>query len=470
MAHQLPAQAARAQQTTALAQQIAARAQQIIARCRELALYTDVPGETTRTFLSPATHYAHALLTGWMQAASMDVRIDAAGNLRGLLPSSAPGAPRLLIGSHLDTITNAGAFDGVLGVVLGIALAECVAEESDASPLPFAIEVIGFSEEEGVRFAKPFLGSLALIGELDSATLARTDRGGVSIAEAIRNFGLDPVALPAAIADPSTFGYLEFHIEQGPVLESEGRALGIAAAIAGQTRMTLTFTGQANHAGTTPMGPLRHDALAAAAQWVVEVERYANASANSESAAGLVATVGKVETGAGAGNVIAGEFIATLDVRHADDAIRHAAVRHYLDYARAAGASRGVAVSHTTSLDQAAVPMDPALTALLGEAVARTTGATPRFMTSGAGHDAMVVACRIPSAMLFLRSPGGLSHHPDETVLPEDVAAALAAGLEFLHRLRDNGSATTVRDRPVQTHAAASPGRSPARKREDAHA
>jgi len=370
-----------------------------------------------------------------MRAAGMKVRVDAAGNLRGVLPAAGPGAPRLLIGSHLDTVANAGAFDGVLGVVLGVALVEEVgaAWPGDAD-LPFAIEVIGFSEEEGMRFAKPFLGSLALVGGLDAATLARTDRGGVSVEEAIRQFGLDPAELPAAVVDDSAFGYLEFHIEQGPVLESEGLALGVVDAIAGQTRMTLAFRGQANHAGTTPMGPLRRDALAAAAEWLVEVERYAN------ECAGLVATVGKVEIRAGAGNVIAGEVEATLDVRHARDEVRKAAVRHYLDYAKIAGAARGVAVVHTASLDQAAVPMDSTLTALLGAAGARSTGREPRLMTSGAGHDAMIVARRVPAAMLFLRSPGGLSHHPDEAVLPGDVEAALATGLEFLRSLRDDGA------------------------------
>ena len=434
------------------------RAARTIARCRELAACTEVEGETTRTFLAPSMHRVHALLGGWMQAAGMSVRVDAAGNLRGLLAGRAPDAPRLLIGSHLDTIANAGAFDGVLGVMLGVALVEELVEQGRAAPslrrrLPYALEVIGFSEEEGVRFAKPFLGSLALVGDLDAPTLARTDRTGVSVAEAIREFGLDPKELPAAVVDDSAFGYLEFHIEQGPTLESEGLALGVVQAIAGQTRMQLVFTGQANHAGTTPMGPLRRDALATAAQWVVEVERHANRSD------GLVATVGKVETGAGAGNVIAGEFIATLDVRHAQDDVRTAAVRHYLDYAKAAGAARGVTVTHATSLDQAAVPMDPTLTALLADAAAHATGRAPRFITSGAGHDAMIVARRVPSTMLFLRSPGGLSHHPGETVLSEDVEAALATGVEFLRSLRD--------DRNVLERLTGAASR---RRREDIHA
>jgi allantoate deiminase len=434
------------------------RAQRVIARCGDLSRCTEVAGETTRTFLAPSMHRVHALVGGWMRAAGMHVYVDAAGNLRGILPASEPNAPRLLIGSHLDTIANAGAFDGILGVVLGVALVEQVVEEMRGSSpsglrLPFEIEVIGFSEEEGVRFAKPFLGSLALVGELDQSILARTDRNGVSVADAIRNFGLDPAELPTAILDDSAFGYLEFHIEQGPVLESEGLGIGVVSAIAGQTRMQLIFTGQANHAGTTPMGPLRRDALAAAAQWVVEVERYAN------ECPGLVATVGKVESSSGAGNVIAGKFTATLDVRHPDDEVRRAAVQHYLDYAQAAGAARGVEVTHTTSIDQLAVQMGSELSALLGQAAARGMGHAPRFLSSGAGHDAMIVARRIPAAILFLRSPGGLSHHPDETVLLGDVEAALATGVEFLRSLRDD---STILERVT--------GAALGRKREDIHA
>ena len=434
------------------------QADRIIARCRELALCTEVPGETTRTFLAPPMHRVHALLGGWMRAAGMQVHVDAAGNLRGLLPAAEPNAPRLLIGSHLDTIANAGAFDGILGVVLAVAVVEQLVDDArTAVPagkgMPFAIEVIGFSEEEGVRFAKPFLGSLALVGDLDAATLARTDRSGISVADAIRAFGLDPAELPAAVIDPSAFGYLEFHIEQGPVLESEDRALGIVDAIAGQTRMEFIFTGQANHAGTTPMGPLRHDALAAAAQWVVEVERYANTTP------GLVATVGKVESSSGAGNVIAGRFTATLDVRHPTDPVRQAAVGHYIDYARVAAAARGVTLAHTTSIDQPAVPMGSGLSAQLAAAAARSTGREPRSITSGAGHDAMIVARRVPAAILFLRSPGGLSHHPGESVLPQDVEAAFASGVEFLRTLRD--------DRAMLQLVAA---RTPPRKREDLHA
>jgi allantoate deiminase len=410
------------------------RAQRIIARCREIAQCTEVSGETMRTFLAPAMHRVHELLGGWMKAAGMSVRVDGIGNLRGVLRDAEENAPGLLIGSHLDTVADAGAFDGILGVVMGVALVEELAAQKTATGgvMPYAIEVIGFSEEEGVRFAKPFLGSLALIGGLKPEVLARADANGITVAQAIRDFGLDPDEQSDAALDTAAFAYLEFHIEQGPVLESEGAALAVVDAIAGQTRMMLTFTGHANHAGTTPMGPLRHDALAAAAEWIGEVERYAVATA------GLVATVGKVEVPSGAGNVVPGTCVATLDVRHAQDEARRAAVRHLLKFAAESSSPRGVALTHAVSLDQPAVPMNAAVTSLLAESVVRATGGPARVLTSGAGHDAMILARRVPSAMLFVRSPGGVSHHPDETVLVEDVEAALKVGVEFLARLRDD--------------------------------
>jgi allantoate deiminase len=402
------------------------RAVRVIDRCREIAACTEVPGEITRLFLAPSMHKVHALLRGWMEGLGMTVRIDAVGNLRGLWPGLASTSPRLLIGSHLDTVPNAGAFDGILGVVLGVA----VVEELHSQHLPFAIEIIGFSEEEGVRFSKPFLGSLAVAGKLDANTLACTDRNGISVREAIQAYGLDPAQLAAAALSDDTFAYLELHIEQGPVLESEDMSLGIVEALVGQTRMQLIFTGQANHAGTTPMH-LRHDAMAAAADWIVAVEDY---GAKHD---GLVATVGRVETLPGAGNVIAGQVTASLDVRHASDAIRKAAIVIIVQQAEAAVAKRGVQVTAHAQLEQPAVPLNPHLTALLHKA-ATQAGFPSRTMTSGAGHDAMILAPLIPSTMLFLRSPGGLSHHPDEAVLPQDVEAALATAMEFLAQLRDD--------------------------------
>ena len=394
------------------------RAERIIALCREIAACTEVIGETTRPFLAASQHQVHALLRGWMQAAGMSISIDAIGNLRAVYPGTTTGK-RLVIGSHLDTVPKAGAFDGVLGVVLGLVLVE----ELQGTALPFAIEVVGFSEEEGVRFAKPFLGSLAFVGEFDPDLLERSDSNGVTVTQAIRDFGLDPTAIPQATGSDEAFAYLEVHIEQGPVLESEGLSLGVVTAIVGQTRLQLTFTGQSNHAGTTPMH-LRHDAMAAAAAWIHAVEDYSHATS------GLVATVGSVVTRPGISNVIAAEVTASLDIRHAEDAVLHRAVTALTDAATAYASARGVEVAIRPVLQQNAVATDAALTGSLARAAANA-GVPVKRMVSGAGHDAMIVARKLPVAILFLRSPAGLSHHPEETVLAEDVEAALATAIEF---------------------------------------
>jgi allantoate deiminase len=286
------------------------------------------------------------------------------------------------------------------------------------------LEVIAFSDEEGVRFGVPFLGSRAVCGALDPALLDRADSSGITVAQAIRDFGLDPANLPDAVLDPRTFAYLEFHIEQGPVLESLDLPLGIVEAIAGQTRMEFRFQGAANHAGTTPMH-MRRDALAGAAEWIGCVEREARSSP------GLIATVGKIEARPGAGNVIPGDVTCSLDVRHARDSVRAPAVHRLTSEAARIAGRRSLSVAHTTLLDQSAVPMDTQLTATL-ERAALDAGYRVPTMVSGAGHDAMIVASRLPAAMLFLRSPGGISHSPEENVLESDVEAALRVGLAFL--------------------------------------
>lgn len=391
-------------------------AREAIARCRTLASYTEESGFTTRTFLSAPMRAVHADLRGWMERAGMTVRVDAAGNLRA---RSGGGGSRLVIGSHLDTVPRAGAFDGVLGVVLGVALAE----NARRTPL----EVIGFSEEEGVRFGIPFIGSRAFIGDMDDALLVRRDSNRVSVSDAIRAFGLEPASIANVRLNEPALGYLEFHIEQGPVLESLNLPLGVVETIAGQSRLDVRFDGQANHAGTTPMH-LRRDALAGAAEWIGAVEREA------AGRLGLVATVGRIEALPGAGNVIAGSIAASLDVRHADDRVRQRTVEGLLLCARQIALRRGLTVSAEPRLDQAAVTMDVGLSNTLARAVEHA-GYPVHRMNSGAGHDAMIVARRLPSAMLFLRSPGGISHHPDETVLIEDVAAALDVGVRFIDEL-----------------------------------
>ena len=398
----------------------ATKAREVVQCCRLLAEYSEEPGCTTRTFLSPPMRAVHAHLRAWMERSGMTVRLDDAGNLRGVYAGSSPNSTRLFIGSHLDTVSHAGAFDGVLGVVLAVALVDLL----DRQPLPFAIEVVGFSEEEGVRFGIPFIGSRALVGSADEELLGRLDAHGRSLADAIRDYGLDPSNIARARVDADAIGYVEFHIEQGPVLDALGVPLAVVDAIAGLSRLTMTFTGSANHAGTTPMRA-RRDALAGAAEWIGRVESLAR------DTRGLVATVGRITAMPGAANVIVGRCEVSLDVRHRDDAARVAAVATLLDEARRIASRRGLDVDWDTMLDQSSVAMNPALVATLERAV-HARGLPVHHTASGAGHDAMIMAARMPAAMLFLRSPGGISHHPDETVLEEDVTAALAVGRAVL--------------------------------------
>ncbi len=400
-----------------------ARAETVISRCQTLARFSEDPGSTRRTFLSPPMRDCHREIASWLSPLAVSVTIDAAGNLRGLYPTNHPNAPRLLIGSHLDTVPNAGAYDGILGVVLAIALLETF----EGRRLPFGIEVIGFSEEEGVRFGVPFIGSRALVGRLDHELLSRRDVHGVSIREAIQNFGLNADQVPAATLKDDVLGYVEFHIEQGPVLGNLGRSLGVVEAIAGQSRVELSFAGSANHAGTTPMH-LRRDALAAAAEWIIDVERAAL------SISDLVATVGFVEAKPGAVNVIAGEALATLDVRHGSDSVRTEALSDLIARAEQIAKRRGLSVKTNALLSQRAVAMDTFLADRIEDAI-RKAGCEPHRMVSGAGHDAMIVAEKVPAAMIFLRTPGGISHDPAESVLIEDVAKAIDCGVHLLAQL-----------------------------------
>src|SRR5438132_4088760 len=279
----------------------------------------------------------HREVSSWMKALDMNVSIDAVGNLRGLYAGASSSAPRILIGSHLDTVPNAGAFDGILGVVLAIELVESLR----GLKLPFAIEVIGFSEEEGVRFGVPFIGSRALVGRVDEELLNHKDERGISVRKAIQDFGLNPNDISRAALSDDVLGYIEFHIEQGPVLESLGRPLGVVEAIVGQNRLEFTFSGQANHAGTTPMN-LRRDALAAMAEWIVAVERLTQRTAD------LVATVGFVEAKPGPTNVIAGEARATLDIRDASDRERTGPVDELIPQAESISSSRAVTAKWRT--------------------------------------------------------------------------------------------------------------------------
>jgi allantoate deiminase len=401
-------------------------ATEVIARCQALARFSEDAGSIRRTFLSPPMRACHREIARWVTPLGATSRVDAAGNLRMLYPAAKADAPRLqrlLIGSHLDTVPNAGGYDGVLGVVLPIALLGAL----NGRKLPFAIEVVGFSEEEGVRFGTPFIGSRALVGRLDEDLLSRQDAQGISIRKAIEDFGLNPAEITQAAIDDDILGFVEFHIEQGPVLENVGRPLGVVEAIAGQRRLQFTFVGHANHAGTTPMN-LRHDALAAAAEWIVAVECYALKTS------GLVATVGSIQAKPGATNVIAGEARVSLDVRHQSDQVRSTAVDYFIRQAEDTAKRRGLSVRWKALLNQRAVPMDPFLVSQVEQAVG-SAGCEPYRMVSGAGHDAMILAEKVPAAMILLRTPGGISHDPAESVEVGDVAKAIDCGLHLLDQL-----------------------------------
>jgi len=398
------------------------QARKAIHLCRELAACSEEEGKTTRTFLSPPMKDVHRILSGWMGDAGLRTSVDAVGNLHGVLPGAQPDASRLLIGSHLDTVPDAGAFDGVLGVVLAIQLAESLGRGR------LSIEVVGFSEEEGVRFGTPFIGSRALVGSLGETDLDLRDRKGCSLKNAIRSFGLEPAGLAQARLAHGAIGYLEFHIEQGPVLESMNYPLGVVTAIAGQSRLELAFGGKANHAGTTPMN-LRRDALAGAAEWILEVEKEAGRD-------GVVATVGRIDVSPNATNAIPSRAATSLDVRHAVDDVRLESVERLVLAAGTVAGRRGLDLTCRRQLDQPAAKMDAAMCKGLERAV-KATGYPVHRMVSGAGHDAMIMASHMPSSMLFLRSPGGVSHSPEESVWVDDVEAALVVGLQFLRDLED---------------------------------
>ncbi|WP_407078748.1 allantoate amidohydrolase [Xanthomonas sp. WHRI 10208] len=402
-----------------------------MARCDALGVapYSDTPEGLFRAWLSPAHRAAIAQVSTWMRQAGMQVRLDAAANLIGRYDGTQADAPALLIGSHLDSVRDAGRYDGPLGILLGI---ECVAAlHAQARRLPFAIEVIAFGDEEGSRFPASMFCSRAVAGTLDPTTLAVTDAAGIDVATALADWDLDIAHIQHAARTPgSVLAYLETHIEQGPVLEADGLPVGIVTAIAAQRRFALRFDGRAGHAGTTTM-VLRRDALSAAAEALLAIERIARDGSND-----LVATVGKLQLAPGAVNVVPGRVDCTLDVRAGDDATRDAAVRAIEQALARIGAARGIAIAITPLQTLAASPCAPTLMTRLDHAVA-AQGIAPRRLVSGAGHDAMTMAALCPTAMLFVRCAGGISHHPDEHVDPADAEVALAVMRHFIEHLGD---------------------------------
>jgi hydantoinase/carbamoylase family amidase len=393
-----------------------------MARCDALATCTEETGRITRPYGTPALLAAREKVATWLRAAGMTVHVDAVGNLRGRLDGANPQAPALLLGSHLDSVRDAGRYDGPLGVLVALAAVE--RWHAEGRQLPFPVEVVAFADEEGLRFQTAYLGSRALAGTFDAALLARTDADGVGLREAIAAFGGDPDRLgDAALRPGAAFAYIEVHIEQGPHLEAIDQAVGVVSAIVGGTRIAVTIAGEAGHAGTVAMN-LRHDALPAAAECILAAERAARATP------GLVATVGQFAVEPGASNVIPGQVRFSLDVRHADDAVRAAAVATLESQTRAIAAARSLDIDWQVVQDNPAVQCDAALVSELGRAAAGALtpdapeGHVPHLV-SGAGHDAVVMSSIVPVAMLFVRCAGGVSHNPAESVTAADVAVAI---------------------------------------------
>ncbi|MGH2532595.1 MAG: allantoate amidohydrolase [Thermomicrobiales bacterium] len=398
------------------------RAADVMARCNELAAFTDEPGRLTRAYGTVALRQSQERVAHWMAEAGMVARRDAVGNLIGRYEAARPGATTLVLGSHLDTVRDAGRYDGALGLLIAV---EAVGGlHRSGVRLPFAVDVVAFADEEGLRFQTTYLGSRALAGGLEDASLAAIDAEGITVAEAIRAFGGDPARLETARRDPNgLLGYVEVHIEQGPVLEALGLPVGAVTAIAGQTRVAADFAGVAGHAGTVPMD-LRHDALCAAAEFVLAVE------ATARQRFGLVATVGQLVVEPGASNVVPGHVALTVDVRHAEDAERDMACAALKERVAEIAERRGVKMTWRVAQSSPAVACDAILADALADAIA-TAGYPIHHLPSGAGHDAVALSTITPVAMLFVRCKGGISHHPSESVEVEDVAAAL----EVLERL-----------------------------------
>ena len=393
----------------------------VMQRCDVLAACTEEPGSITRPFATDAMRRVHQYVREWMREAGMTEVRDNVGNLRARYEGT--GKSTLLLGSHLDSVRNAGRYDGPLGVMIAIAAVQRLHDQ--ARRLPFAVEVLAFADEEGLRFGSTYLGSRAIAGRLGDDDLRRTDAAGTTMAEAIRAFGGDP----EKITDDSwrgerPLGYAEVHIEQGPVLEARGLPVGAVSAIAGQSRFEIAITGEAGHAGTVPMDR-RRDALTAAAEIVLAVEAVGAAQP------GLVATVGKLDVEPGAANVIPRRVSFTLDVRHPDDKTRSGACEALLARTRETARRRKLAVDVRAVGERASVQCSPSLTTLLKAAI----GERAQEVASGAGHDGVYMSEITDIAMLFVRCKGGISHNPAESVKTEDVAEALDVLGRFLELL-----------------------------------
>jgi allantoate deiminase len=400
----------------------------MLARIEALAHHSEQPDGLTRVYLSPEQRAATALVMKWMREAGMSARLDAVGNVAGRYEGERHGLPCLMLGSHLDTVRNAGKYDGMLGVVSAI---ECVrALNSSGKRLPFAVEVVGFADEEGVRFGATLLGSRALAGTLDPGVLLAKDRAGVTLAEAMRGYGLDPARVGEAVRRrEELLAYAELHIEQGPVLEAEGLPVGVVTAINGFSRMMVTLAGTAGHAGTVPMA-MRKDALAAAAECVLAVER------TGKSEAELVATVGRIEALPGAINVIPGEARFSVDVRAPLDEQRARALARIEAEFGAICKRRGMSPAIERMQDFGVTACAPWLMAQFERAIA-AEGLRVKRLPSGAGHDGMAIRAIADIAMLFVRCEKGVSHNPAEAITAADAETGARVLLRFIENFRE---------------------------------
>jgi allantoate deiminase len=393
----------------------------LMARLDEFARFSDEEGRLTRLYLSKAHAQAAQQYIAWCREIGLAAKIDASGNVCARYEGKRPGAQTLMIGSHIDTVRDAGRYDGNLGALAGLAVIEELAKTGER--LDAAVEIVAFGDEEGVRFPTTLTGSRALAGLFAPASLDQKDADGISMREALKDFGCEPQAV-ATLRRRDIAAFVELHIEQGPVLESENLAVGVVTAINGATRFHAAVRGLAGHSGAVPMA-LRRDALTASAQMILMIEARARMEDD------LVATVGRLEVEPGAVNVIPGEARFTIDVRAPRDERRQRAVADIAKGLNAIARERNVALTLAHTHEASAYICDPRIVAGLSAAVARI-GQPVRLLPSGAGHDTMIMGSLCPAGMLFLRCKGGVSHNPLESITIEDCEIGMAALMEFV--------------------------------------
>jgi allantoate deiminase len=413
--------------------QTASLGNEIVGRIDKLAAISETPEHLARIFLTKEHRAAADLILDWMRSAGMRAHLDAIGNVCGRYEGERPGLPCLMLGSHYDTVRDAGKWDGPLGLITAIS---CVADlHKRGRRLPFAIEVIGFADEEGVRFASTLLGSRAVAGTFVESVLGARDAAGISMRDALTQFGLDPHHIGAAArVRAELLAYIELHIEQGPVLEAQNLSVGVVTAIAGATRLAASLTGMAGHAGTVPMR-LRRDALAGAAECIVAIEDFCKTDEG-----GLVGTVGYIHAAPGATNVIPGQVSFTMDIRASTDAHRKLAVADIVRQIEAIAKRRNLSLQLDVTHENRTVPCAPWLRAQVAEAIA-SEGFRVFELPSGAGHDGMAMIDIADVGMIFVRCRGGVSHHPDEHVELADADAGARVLLRLIENFRPGGVA-----------------------------